>query len=1075
MGANQSTPSEPTAAITTVKDARKEAIEKKAAWTIKPQQIGLKLLVQPADTDDIDVDIVAIHGVGARPEYTWVHRETQVNWLSHPTMLPAALPKARIMAYNYASHWFGENAVKQTLSGVAKKLLHSLNDERENCMDRPIIFIGHCFGGLVAQEVYNQAIMHPGDHPGIADSIVGIVFLSTPHHGIPESSGFSTQGEIYRAIIDAEVPVQYGLMNTIAQDNEILVNVVHDFTRTVKTMQAHGPTLFCFYEQKECDVGRVIGLNDQPREFLVTEMSGTLSGHDKEALPLDHFQMNKFEDCNDDNYNSVRREIVKMMKGQRRILPGRWEVTATSSSPMPLLLEARSIVAASTGPRPRMPSLPAPIAKEAHFAPRGKILQTIEEKFKSTVNVVLLGDSGNGKTHTAVEYAHKYFEEHPGCHVHWVNAASTSEFLLSYKRIGEALRLAKETMTDADVVEEVHKTLKQDVSGHWLMILDGLDDESLLEPIGPSDRGKSPCDFVPSSNYARVLITTRSGSLARRMANNKSQYIIDVARLNDDDASYVLLGERTTDAAKRKDSILISKALEGSAGTIVLAYLYRKIRENEDGASWKAYKSKLQDLSSAGVGSSLMCSWRLLFDMIQERHPEDTRLLLLIGTLDVQSIPSVFFERSELFEQIPRLVDYGMVEPSTNQIHFTVTPIIRQCIQMWLDQIGKKASIQKQALSVLYEKTVDVKSSVFEALLPSTFAVLKFQPTEAQGKLYQTTLLLRVAEYAMERERPDLALKHLERGLSLSKDLKDKGGLLKQTKAVIDKARAQMKSSKPKRPKTESSDRDVLLELKKKLGKDDPDALRAANEFASSRIANGESGDSEEIVTIYKDALDWSEKTYGKGSVDSARRLYNLALAYDDRHEYEKAAELYHSASEVSERHLGAGSPELLKILTNLALIYCKQGNLETAEQAFEVVLTGQRNTLGFDHPETLMTRQNVAMLLEEMGRVQDAGAELANVFDIQVRLLGSNDAATLQTACRLAANYKLQGKLSDAERLFRATRKMQEKSLGKTHRDTAMTDRMLKELLKETGTKGLKRRSTTATGPPAPPTEVAA
>lgn len=676
----------------------------------------------------------------------------------------------------------------------------------------------------------------------------------------------------------------------------------------------------------------------------------------------------------------------------------------------------------------------------------------------------------NRKTHTAVEYAHKYFEEHPGCYVYWVNAASIPQFHLSYKRIAETLHLIKETMTDADIVEAVHNTLKKDVSGHWLMILDGLDDRSMLEPTGPS--GKSPCGFVPSSNYARVLVTTRSGLLAKTMVKNKSQFIIDVSRLNDDDAAYVLLGERTTDAARRKDSIEVSKTLGGLAGTMVLAYLYRKVREKEDGVSWKAYKSKLKALSSEGVGSSLMCSWRLLFDMIRQRHPDDARLLLLLGTLDVQSVPSVFFERSELFEQIPRLVDYGMVEPSTNQVHFTVTPIIRQCIQTWLDQSGEKASVEEQVLSILHEKFVDMKSSVFEALLPSAFAVLEFQPTEAQGKLYLATLLLRVAEYLMERERPDLALKYLEQGLSLSKDLKDKGkGLLEQTKVAMDKAKGQVKSPKSKPSKRELAGHDdaaarkVLLELEKKVGKDHPDALRAANEFASSRLASGESGNSEEIVAIYKRALDWSKKTYGENSIDSARRLYNLALAHDDRNEYEKAGELYHSASQVSERHLGPGNPELLRILTNLALIYYKQGNLETAQQAFEVVLTGQQSALGFDHPETLMTRQNVAMMLEGMGRVQEAGTEMQNVFDIQTRLLGRDDPTTLQTACRLAANYKLQGLLGDAENLFRATRKEQEKLLGKTHRDTVTTDRMLKELLGET--KGLKRRSTPVLGTP--------
>ncbi|KAI1662004.1 hypothetical protein F4813DRAFT_343179 [Daldinia decipiens] len=303
MGGDLSTPA-----------ASKRAIEDKGAWTITPQQIGLKILVEP---DDCDVDIVAIHGVGAKPQYTWEDRGSKVNWLTNPTMLPAALPKARIMTYNYASHWFGEHAIKQSLSGVAIKLLRSLVDKREDCMSRPVLLIGHCFGGLVVQEAYNTAALHHQDHPGIADSIVGMIFLGTPHHGVPDSSALGTQGQIYKAIIEAKVQVQYGLMGTIAQDNDILVNTVHNFTRIVELRRDNAPKLCCFYEQKGSHIGRVIGLDNHPLEFVVGEMSGTLDGHGKEPLPLDHFQMNKFQGSDDDNYRSVLREILKMIKSRK--------------------------------------------------------------------------------------------------------------------------------------------------------------------------------------------------------------------------------------------------------------------------------------------------------------------------------------------------------------------------------------------------------------------------------------------------------------------------------------------------------------------------------------------------------------------------------------------------------------------------------------------------------------------------------------------------------------------------------------------------------------------------------------
>lgn len=37
--------------------------------------------------------VVAVHGIGAHPEFTW--KTNGVNWLSNPAMLPSAVPNAR--------------------------------------------------------------------------------------------------------------------------------------------------------------------------------------------------------------------------------------------------------------------------------------------------------------------------------------------------------------------------------------------------------------------------------------------------------------------------------------------------------------------------------------------------------------------------------------------------------------------------------------------------------------------------------------------------------------------------------------------------------------------------------------------------------------------------------------------------------------------------------------------------------------------------------------------------------------------------------------------------------------------
>jgi hypothetical protein len=62
------------------------------------------------------------------------------------------------MAYGYNSYRFGDQAIKQSIEGVATNLLLALNEAREGCKYRPIIFIKHCFGGFVSQYVRNPVL-----------------------------------------------------------------------------------------------------------------------------------------------------------------------------------------------------------------------------------------------------------------------------------------------------------------------------------------------------------------------------------------------------------------------------------------------------------------------------------------------------------------------------------------------------------------------------------------------------------------------------------------------------------------------------------------------------------------------------------------------------------------------------------------------------------------------------------------------------------------------------------------------------------------------------------------------------
>lgn len=102
-------------------------------------------------------------------------------------------------------------------------------------------------------------------YPGVSDSTTGIVFLGTPHRGLVSSSSLQTQGQIYQAIVRAELQIQDNVLHTMAQDNDLLVQIVHDFTSLINRQGDFKPALFCFFEQKACKIGLVAGIQDMPR------------------------------------------------------------------------------------------------------------------------------------------------------------------------------------------------------------------------------------------------------------------------------------------------------------------------------------------------------------------------------------------------------------------------------------------------------------------------------------------------------------------------------------------------------------------------------------------------------------------------------------------------------------------------------------------------------------------------------------------------------------------------------------------------------------------------------------------
>lgn len=88
--------------------------------------------------------IVAVHGLGANPDYAWVwlpknnpvnshgYPDEPFNWLEKllPTEMSKAEQSCRVLTYNYDSAWISD-APQQRLSNISDILLETLRNKRD--------------------------------------------------------------------------------------------------------------------------------------------------------------------------------------------------------------------------------------------------------------------------------------------------------------------------------------------------------------------------------------------------------------------------------------------------------------------------------------------------------------------------------------------------------------------------------------------------------------------------------------------------------------------------------------------------------------------------------------------------------------------------------------------------------------------------------------------------------------------------------------------------------------------------------------------------------------------------------
>ncbi|KAI0436816.1 Alpha/Beta hydrolase protein [Xylaria telfairii] len=269
-------------------------------------------LIKIHEGKDPQVDIVFLHGLRGHPKDTW----TKEGVLWPKELLATDIPASRIFLFGYDTRVvsISNPAVANTDShsdaeDVCAKLAAERNDIKG---DRPIIFIAHSLGGLVAAQI----LLHGEQRElsSIAKSITknlrGLIFLGTPFRG----SKHAKLPEIVRKVVDFwGKPTQQRTLKLLNPDSEKLDELTRAFPEVLNRRRtSNDPTdkirAYFFFETLSTSA---FGISIKVVEPESAQIPGC---GDCVPIRADHISICKFKTKEDEGYAVVINAIKDTLR-----------------------------------------------------------------------------------------------------------------------------------------------------------------------------------------------------------------------------------------------------------------------------------------------------------------------------------------------------------------------------------------------------------------------------------------------------------------------------------------------------------------------------------------------------------------------------------------------------------------------------------------------------------------------------------------------------------------------------------------------------------------------------------------
>ncbi|QQR74453.1 MAG: tetratricopeptide repeat protein [Holophagales bacterium] len=332
-------------------------------------------------------DVVFIHGLGGDPFTTWRHGDDDST--SWPHWLGSEFPEVGVWSLGYAaspSRWarlvrlFGlgsrDSGHTMSLPDRAAQVLDLM--KLKGLGDRPLLFICHSLGGLVAKQVLRKASDAPDERKQqVVRQTRAVLFLATPHAG----AELATLAHAFRAVFGATVSME----DLRAHDSHLLD--LYDWYRNQSPPR--GIQTVTYYERR--GLGGVL-----PIVNPTSSHPGV--GADPVALDEDHLSIVKPREP-DAQVCCAARDLLR-----RVVLASPPAVSSPPSAPDNAPRDIVLKLAPGLIPTHDAPRLPRELPPAAHqFFGRDAERQQLVERLQAGLSTAVVGPAGMGKTALAAE------------------------------------------------------------------------------------------------------------------------------------------------------------------------------------------------------------------------------------------------------------------------------------------------------------------------------------------------------------------------------------------------------------------------------------------------------------------------------------------------------------------------------------------------------------------------------------------------------------------------------------------------------------------------------------------------